>query len=182
MIPLLNYWHFIVIFVIFLMAGAGVFSALKQDNKKLIFPMIFSVILVSTLTAGFSVLVVDKYTKIVKLHKLKNKRLLQQEKIMYSGIVRNEGKHKIGKVIFEIKIVNKGNATGNVKGGSFYKASGFFDFFKGGANKLFKPQQVTQEFIVAKNLKPGQSKQFRVYFDYPPYFSSVSHFAKVYAH
>jgi len=177
-----NYWHIIVLVSILLFGVVGIFSALKQEKKKLVLPMIFSVSLITILVASFSVVVVDKYTKVVKLYKLKNKRMLQQEKIMYTGIVRNEGKHKIGKVTLEIKLVNKGMAAGNVKGGSFYKASGFFDFFKGGANKLYKPQQVTHEFVVAKNLKPGASKEFYVYFDYPPYFRSVSQFSKVDAH
>ncbi len=181
MMTLFNYWHFIVLFVILLMMTLGIVSAFKQKDK-LVAPMIFSVVLISTLIAGFSIVVVDKYTKVVKLYKLDNKRILQQEKIMYSGIVKNEGNHKIGKVTFEIKLVNKGMATGNVKGGSFYKPSGFMDFFNGGSNKLYKPQQITQEFVVAKNLKPGEAKAFRVYFNYPPYFRSVSQFSKLYAH
>jgi hypothetical protein len=127
----------------------------------------------------FSILVVDKYTKIVKLYKLENKRILQTEKIMYTGIVKNEGNHKIAKVTFEIKLVNRGMAVGNVKGGSFYKPSGFFDFFSGGSNKLYKPQQIVKEFVVAKNLKPGQVKSFRVYMDFPPYFRSVAQFSEV---
>jgi len=179
---LFNYWHVIVLFIILLFGALGIYSAFKQEKKKLIIPMIFSVSLITILIASFSVVVVDKYTKIAKLYKLKNKRILQQEKIMYSGIVRNEGNHKIGKVTFEIKLVNKGMATGNVKGGSFYKPSGFLDFFSGGANKLYKPQQITQEFVVATNLKPGAAKEFRVYFDYPPYFRSVAQFSKLYAH
>ena len=179
---LFNYWHFVVLFVILLFGAAGIYSAFQQEKKKLLVPMIFSVSLITLLVASFSVMVVDKYTKTVKLYKLKNKRILQQEKIMYTGIVRNEGKHKIGKVTFELKIVNKGMATGNVKGGSFYKPSGFFDFFKGGSNKLYKPQQITQEFVVARNLKAGATKEFRVYLDYPPYFKSVSQFSKLYAH
>ena len=179
---LFNYWHVIVLLIILSFGALGVYSAFKQDQKKLIIPMIFSVSLITILVAGFSIVVVDKYTKVAKLYKLDNKRILQQEKIMYSGIVKNEGNHKIGKVTFEIKLVNKGMATGNVKGGSFYKPSGFFDFFKGGSNKLYKPQQITQEFVVARNLKPGQAKAFRVYFDYPPYFRSVSQFSKLYSH
>jgi len=179
---LFNYWHFIVLFVILVFGAAGIYSALKQERKKLLVPMIFSVSLITILVGAFSIVVVDKYTKTAKLYKLKNKRILQQEKIMYTGFVRNEGNHKIGKVTFEIKIVNKGMATGNVKGGSFYKPSGFFDFFKGGSNKLYKPQQITKEFVVAKNLKPGAAKEFRVYLDYPPYFRSVSQFSKLYAH
>ncbi|MCF6330043.1 MAG: DUF2393 domain-containing protein [Sulfurimonas sp.] len=177
----LNYWHFIVLGIIFLILIFGIFGALKQPEKKLRFPMIFTVVLITSLFAAFSIVVVDKYTKEAKLYKFKNKRLLSIEKIVYTGIVKNEGKHNIGEVTFEIKIVNKGLATGNVKGGSFYAPTGFKDFFstKKGASR---PQSITKEFIVATNLKPGESKSFRVHFDYPPYFSNVSQFAKVYAH
>jgi hypothetical protein len=182
MITLFNYWHFVVLSVIFLIFLGGVVASLRQKEKKLILPMLFSVSLISLLLVGFSIVAVDKYTKKVKLYKLKNKRLLSIEKIVYTGIVKNEGNYKIGKVKVEIKIVNKGHATGNVKGGNFYKPSGFFDFFSGGSNALYKPQTVTKEFIVAKNLKPGAAKSFRVYFDYPPYFKSVSQFVKVYGH
>ena len=94
--------------------------------------------------------------------------------------MKNTGNHTIGEVTFEIKLVNKGRATGNVKGGNFYKPSGFLDFFGGGMNILSsKPQTITKEFVVAQNLKPGHAKQFRVYFKYPGYFSNVSHFTKV---
>ena len=179
---LFNYWHYGILSIIFIFFVIGITSAFKQKKAKLIFPMIISVSLVSALIAGFSIVVVDKYTKKVKLYKLKNKRLLSIEKIVYTGIVKNTGAYKIGKVTFEIKLVNKGHATGNVKGGSFFKSSGFIDFFSGGSNILYKPQSVTKEFVIAKNLKPGASKSFRVNFDYPPYFRSVSHFASVSGH
>lgn len=179
---LLNYWHYIVFFVIFLIFLGGIISAMKQESPKLKFGMIFTVTLVSLFLALFSVLVVDKYTKKVELYKMQNKRLLGIEKIIYTGIVKNEGKHEIGEVTFEIKLVNKGHATGNVKGGNFYKSSGFMDFFTGGYNLNMKPQSVTKEFVVARNLKPGEAKAFRVYFDYPPYFRSTSQFAKVRGH
>lgn len=179
---LFNYWHFIVLAIIFIMFVYGVISSFKQTRPKMVISMLISVVLVTALFSVFSIVVVDKYTKIVKLYKLKNKRLLNIEKIIYTGIVKNEGEHTIGEVVFEIKIVNKGHATGNVKGGSFYKPSGFFDFFTGGYNLDFKPQSITKEFVVAKNLKPGAAQSFRVYFDYPPYFRSVSDFSKVYGH
>jgi hypothetical protein len=143
--------------------------------------MLLSTTLVTALLAVFSIVIVDKYTKNVKLYKLKNKRLLSMEKIVYTGVVKNEGKFTIGDVVFEIKLVNRGHATGNVKGGNFYKTSDFWDFF-GGVNKMNKPQSVTKEFVVAKNLKPGEAKSFRVYLDYPPYFRSVADFSKVTGH
>ncbi len=179
---LLNYWHFITFGIIFLLFLAGAVGALKQESAKIKTGMFISVLVVSMLTAGFSVVVVDKYTKVVKLYKLKNKRLLSTEQIVYTGIVKNEGNHKIGKVTFELKLVNKGHATGNVKGGNFYKASGFFDFFTSGFKKNSKPQTVTKTFVVAKNLKAGTRQSFRVYFRYPPYFRSTAQFAKVWGH
>ncbi|MEN8303938.1 MAG: DUF2393 family protein [Campylobacterota bacterium] len=182
---LFNYWHFTVLGVIFLIFLGGVFSAFRQE-KKLVVPMLISVTLITALIGGFSIVVVDKYTKIVKLYKMENKRLLSTEQIVYTGIVKNEGNHKIGKVTFEIKLVNKGHATGNVKGGNFYKASGITGFFEnifsGGSSRANKIQSLTKEFVVAKNLKPGTAKSFRVYFKFPPHFRSMSHFAKVTGH
>lgn len=182
MSTLFNYWHYITLGVILSIFIALVVVAFRQENRKLLVQVIISASLICIVMAGFGIVAVDKYTKKVKLYKLKNKRLLSTEKIIYSGIVKNEGNHKIGKVVFEIKLVNKGHATGNVKAGSFYKPSGWSDFFSGGSNRSNKPQQMTKEFVVANNLKPGEAKAFRVYFDYPPYFRSVSHFSKLYAH
>lgn len=182
MSTLFNYWHYLVLGIIFLVFLSGVFLTLKQAASKLVAPMIFSITIVSLLMAGFSILAVDKYTKVVKLYKLENKRMLSIEKIVYSGIVKNEGKHEIGRVVFEIKLVNKGHIIGSMKAGTFYKPSGFFDFFSSGTGQFQKPQQVTKEFVVAKNLKPGEAKSFNVYLDYPPYFKSVSEFAKVYGY
>jgi len=180
---LFNYWHFIVLFIILLLTVVGIVASLNQKNKKLAYSMMFSIVLVAVFMAVFSVIIVDKYTKNVELAKLHNKRLLSTEEISYYGIVKNVGKFPVGKVTFEIKLVNKGHATGNVKGGNFYKPSGFMDFFTGGFGiSSRKPQTVTKKFIVARNLKPGQSKEFRVYFHYPPYFRSTAEFAKVYGH
>lgn len=177
-----NYWHFITFGVIFLMFLAGAYSAFKQEEVKIKLGMFFSTLAVTLFLAIFSVMVVDKYTKEVRLYKMKNKRLLSTEQIIYTGRVKNEGNHLIGKVTFEIKLVNKGHATGNVKGGNFYKSSGFMDFFSGGYSSNFKPQSLTKEFIVARNLKPGEAKSFRVHFRYPPYFRSTAQFAKVWGH
>jgi hypothetical protein len=143
--------------------------------------MFFTTTLVSMLLATFAILIVDKYTKKVELYKLKNKRILGIEKIIYTGIVKNEGNFPIGEVTFEIKLVNNGHATGIVKGANFFKSSGFFDLFAG-FNKTTKPQTITKRFVVAKNLKAGTAKAFRVYFPFPGYFRNVADFAKVEGH
>jgi hypothetical protein len=184
MSTLFNVWHYAVFAVIAVIFLGGVIAALKQKKSSMKLSMLFSVTLISIFLAVFSVFVVDKYTKKVELSKLKNKRILSIEKIVYTGIVKNVGKYPIGKVVFSIKLVNKGHVTGNVKGGNFYKPSGFWDFFASvlSDDKKNKPQTIEKEFVVARNLKPGQAKPFRVYFRYPPYFSSTAHFAKVYGH
>jgi len=178
---LLNYWHYIVLGVIFLLFVGGVVASLKQESQKMMFSMLFATTLVSLFLAIFLIFVVDKYTKIPKLYDLKNKRLLSIEKIVYTGTVKNEGNYPIGTVTFEIKLVNQGHATGNVKGGNFYKPSGFLDFFSSGFGiDKSKPQTVVKKFVVAHDLEPGKVKAFRVYFRYPPYFRNTSQFAKVY--
>jgi len=179
---LFNYWHYFVLAIVFLIFVIGVIVALKQERKKLILPIMISNVLFSLLIGVFSIFIVDKYTKHVEIYNVKNKRLLSTEQIVYTGRVKNSGKFTVGEVIVEIKLVNKGHATGNVKGGSYFKSSGFFDFFSGGTGMLYKPQTITKEFVVAKNLKPGTARSFRVYFDYPPYFRSVADFKSVSGH
>jgi len=178
---LFNYWHYFALGLVFIFFSMGTFSAFKQKTTQLRFSMFFATFLVSLLLSVFSIFIVDKYTKEVKLYKLKNKRILGIEKIIYTGIVKNEGEFPIGKVTFEIKLVNKGHATGMVKGGNFFKSSGFFDLFSG-YNITNKPQTITKRFVVAENLKAGSAKSFRVYFPFPGYFRSVADFAKVEGH
>lgn len=179
----LNYVHYIVFFVIGIIFLAGVYSSFKQEKNSLKYSMLFTTALVSLFFAIFSVFVVDKYTKKAQLVKINNKRLLSIEKIVYSGIVKNTGNFTIGKVVVEIKLVNKGHVTGNVKGSNFYKPSGFIDFLTNGMGiDKDKPQTVIKRFVVAQKLKPGKTKHFRVYFPYPPYFRSVADFVKIEAH
>jgi len=178
----LNYWHYLSFLVFFTMLVVGIKIALNQE-KKLVLPMLATVIIIPIMLSVVSVLVIDKYTKEVKLYKLKSKRLLSTEQVVYTGIVKNEGDFTIGKVTFEIKLVNNGHTTGKMGGGAIYKPSTILDLFSGdGAGILYKPQSIKKEFVVAKNLKAGTSKSFRVYFKFPPYFRNVAFFAKVSGH
>ncbi len=180
---LFNYWHYGALTIIFILFIFGIVKSLQQKNINLLLGIFITTILISAFFTIFSVIIVDKYTKKVGLYQVKNKRLLGIEKIIYTGIVKNEGDFTIGEVTFEVKLVNKGHTTGNVKGGNFYKPSGMSEFFSFGDNKAkAKPQSIKKEFVVAKNLKPGTAKSFRVYFDYPPYFRSVANFTKVSGH
>jgi hypothetical protein len=175
----LNYWHYIFLGFALLIFIIGMIIAFSQKDKKIIAPMILSVTVISLFIAFSSVMVVDKYTKELKLSKLKNKRLLSTEQIVYTGFINNVGNHLVGKVYIEIKLVNRGNATGNVKGGNFYKPNGIMDLFTASSGGKSKEQTIVKEFLVAKNLKPGTGVPFRVYFKYPGYFRSVAQFTKV---
>jgi len=181
---LFNYLHYLALAFILLLFILGIVASLHQKKRNIRLGMLFSVTVISIFLAIFSVIIIDKYTKHVGLYQVKNKRLLSIEKIVYTGIVKNEGDFTIGKVIFEIKLVNKGHATGNVKGSNFYRPSGLLDFMPNGDRDKAKakPQTVIKKFVVAKNLKPGTSKSFRVYFNYPGYFRSVSDFTKISGH
>lgn len=179
---LFNYWHYTVLFFLFLLFISMVVVSFKQPKKKLILPMLFSSVLVISLLTVFGLIVVDKYTKIVGLYKLDNKRLLSTEQIVYTGIVRNDGNHMIGTVTFTIKLVNQGHATGKVKSTNFYSPKGFYEFFIEDSQSNAKPQTVLKEFVVARNLKPGAAESFRVHFKYPPYFRNTSQFASVSGH
>jgi hypothetical protein len=175
-------WHYLVSVVVALLFVIVVIISLQSKNKKLRFSMIFSGFISLLLVGAFLLMALDKYTKKVKISSLRNSRVLSLEQIKYRGIVRNVGKYTVGKVELEIKLVNKGHVTGNVKGGNFYKPSGFSDFFSNLDKKEYKPQTQLMTFVIAENLKPGEAKNFVVTMPYPPYFTSTADFTRVFAH
>lgn len=179
----INIWHIVVLILMCIMLVSGIYASIMQKDKKIRASMALSVVLVVAVISAFLLLAVDKYTKKVSLYKVENKRLLNLEKIVYSGFVKNDGDYEIAEVTFEVKLVNQGHVTGRIGSTSFFTPSGIKDFFGQGANVLYKkPQIIVEKFVVARDLKPGQAKQFRVYFDYPPYFRNVAQFTKVYGH
>ncbi len=182
MITLLNICHYLFLFIAFCIFISGIFVANKEENSKLKYQIILSFFLLSSITAAFSIFVVDQYTKEAKVYKIENKRNLYTEKIMYSGIVKNEGDYEIGEVTFEIKLVNGKRSGSNFKEGDFFKPNSFLNFFSSSSSNDNKPQQVSKEFVIAKNLKPKESREFRVYLDYPPYFQGTTDFFYIYAH
>lgn len=179
-----TFWHwsallaFLVIFLIL------VLLSLREKNQKNILSMIFASFLVITTAAFFSVMAIDKYTKKATLYGVKNTRILRKESIVYTGYVKNKGDYTIGEITLKVKLVNRGHVTGNVKAGSLYSPSGFFDFFTsfGGDSKTNRPQKVEEEFVVARNIEPGRAEAFRVEMPYPPYFKHVSDYTSITAH
>lgn len=182
MITFLNIWHYIFLAIAFSIFISGIVVAMKKENSKIKYQIIFSFFLLSSVFGLFSLFVVDQYTKEAKVYKLENKRNLYTEKIMYSGIVKNEGDYEIGEVTFEIKLVNGKRGGSDFKEGDFFKPNSFFNIFLGSSNSNNRPQQISKEFVIAKNLKPKESREFIVYLDFPPYFEGVIDFFYIYAH
>lgn len=175
-------WHYAVVLIALLLFIVLTIYSLRQSNRKTAFSMIFSSFLVMTLVSVFMIMALDKYTKKVELTKLDNRRMLMSEKIVYTGIVTNVGNYTIGEVTIEFKLVNRGHVTGNLKGGSYFKSSGFFDFFSGANKRDYKVQTIKENIVVATDLEPGKSKYFNVSFSYPPHFEQVAHFQRIFAH
>lgn len=175
-------WHYLAVIVSFLLFVLLVILSLRQVKRNVVISMIFSSFLVMSLVAVFLIMALDKYTKKAEINNLDNRRMLMSEKIVYTGYVTNVGDYTIGEVTVEFKIVNRGHVTGNVKGGNFFKPSGFFDFFSGSSAREYRPQKLVETVVVAKNLEPGKSQFFNVTLDYPPYFEQVAHFQRLFAH
>lgn len=176
--------HYLVLLVIALLFLLSVIVSMREKRTNIRLSMIASSFVVMVMLAGFFLMALDKYTKKAEIRGLKNTRTLLNEEIVYSGYAHNAGKFTIGEVKLEIKLVNKGHVTGNVKAGNFYKPSGFWDFFGGNymAADKNRPQSLIKTFVVATDLKPGKSKYFTVRLPYPPYFSHTADYTRVFAH
>lgn len=177
-------WHWFAIIFLSIVFLLLVLVSLKETNQKNILSMIFASFLVIVTAGVFTLMAIDKYTKKATLYGVKNTRILRNETIVFTGYVKNKGDYTIGKIVLSVKLVNKGHVTGNVKGGSFYKPSGLFDFISsfGDKAKTYKPQKVEEDFVVATKIAPGKASYFRVQMPYPGYFKHVSSFTTITAH
>lgn len=173
--------HWIALLILLVLFVLFCVIALKQTNKKILISMLFSNFLVIIMLAVFSMLVLDKYTKIARLENVTQKRILMNESITLTGKIRNIGNFSIGKCKLEVKLVNNALTGGNVSGSSVFKPNSGFDFlFKSKENS--RPSTVIQEFIIAKKFKKGELRNFSVSMKYPPYFQKPFMRYKLYCH
>lgn len=178
----LTLWHYLALAIGVLIFVLTVILAFYEKRSNIRNSIIFSSVLVNAVIGFVIMMAIDKYTKKAEVFNLQNHRLLQTEQIVFTGVVSNVGNYTIGKVELEIKLVNKGHVSGNVKAGTFYKPSGFSDFFGGMSSNTYQPQTLIETPVIAENLQPGESRKFRVAFDYPPYFKGVTQFTRIFAH
>ncbi len=163
----LIHWIAIAVFVLlFLLLSL---LALKEQNKKTMWGMIFSSFLVTSLACVVALFVIEKYTKKAKILSYTHKRNLANETIMFQGKIQNLGNFKIGYCTIEVKLSNNAMKMGRPKE-SFFKPSTDM-------GPLFSPRQtqapvVKEEFRAVKNLDAKKIKNFRIYMKYPPYMKA----------
>jgi len=179
----LTIWHYFALIIGALVFALTVVLAFNDKRPSVRNAVIISSVFVNLIIGFLVMMAIDKYTKKAEVYNLQNHRLLMREEIVFTGVVKNVGDYTIGEVKFEIKLVNRGHVSGNVKAGSFFKPSGFTDFFfNSEKQKEYQPQTLIETRVIAENLKPGETRPFRVVFDYPPYFKGVTQFERIFAH
>ncbi len=173
--------HWITLLILLIIFILLCIVALKQTNKKIIFSMLFANFLVISMLGIFSMFVLDKYTKVARLENITQKRILMTESFSISGQVRNIGKFTIGRCKLEVKLVNNPVSGGNLGGSNMFNpTSGLKELFGRKTNP--KPNTVINEFVIAKNLKSGELRNFTVTMPYPPYFQNTYLNYKLYCH
>ncbi len=172
--------HWITLFVFLLLFILLVIVSKKETNPKIFWSMVFSSFLVTSMLAVFSMFVLDKYTKKAKLIKITHKRVLLNETIMFFGQVQNVGKFKIGRCKLEVKMVNNALNPNNISPKTFYAPRSGLGFLFSSKND--KPSTIIKDFIIAKNLKPGQIINFSATMPYPAYFNNADIRYKLYCH
>ena len=175
---ILHWFTLLILLVIFVLISI---IALKQTNRKILLSMLFSNFLVVTMLAIFSMFVLDKYTKQAKLESMTQKRILMTESLTLSGKVRNIGNFDIGKCKLEVKLVNNALTAGTVSGPKVFTPNSGLGFLFND-KKETQPSTVIKEFVIAKNFKKGELRNFSVSMKYPPYFQKPFMIYKLYCH
>lgn len=177
-----SYFTIIHIIVLIIMAVLSIlfFVLSFKAEKKLIVPLIFTNLLVTTALAVFLMLVIDKYTKKARLDDVTSSRVLMNESIVFNGKVTNIGRFMISNCVLKVKLINQPVNKDSLKGEAVFKPSGLSMFswlFKDLDNG--KPNTVEYEFNVAKDLGAKKSKTFSVSMPYPPYFTRGMNITKI---
>jgi hypothetical protein len=169
--------HWITLLILLVLFVFFSVLALKQTNKKILISMLFSNFIVIVMIAILSMFVLDKYTKKARLESVTQKRILITETFALIGKIRNVGNFDIGKCKLEVKLVNNAISGGDVSGSQIFSPSGL-SFFS--SKKEARPSTVIKEYVIAKNFKKGELKNFSVSMRYPPYFQKTSLRYKLY--
>jgi len=172
-----TFWHYGASIIISLLLIIAIIATLRERNITAKTSIIITYTIVAFGLLFLSILVIDTYTKKVTLSNLENHRFYAAEEIIFTGMVRNTGGYPIGEVNVEIKIVNKDTAA--KRGEPSYQSNAFAELI-GDKGLKEKTSFVVVTEVVATNLKPGQSKTFRIAMPHPTHFKGYSDYVRVF--
>jgi hypothetical protein len=178
----LTIWHYLAIFIAITLAALALFYAIRQKNKQSTAILSFTFLLFILLATMGAFALIDEKTKKVKLFEEEHFRILSIEKIIFTGAVENRGNYPIAKVTYKVKMINHKSKFTKQEIGTYFESKTFLDYFRPNHTLDFKSQSVEEEFVVAKNLQPGEIKYFRIDMSFPPYFETTSYETSAYAH
>lgn len=174
--------HWLTLLVLLVILILLCIIAFKQTSRKILVSMLFSIFLVIGMLSIFSMYVLDKYTKIAKLEDITQKRILMTESFTISGKIRNIGNFQIGTCKLEVKLVNNAIGSGDVKGSNIYNPTSGLGFLFNRNGDETKQSTIIQEFVIAKNLKKGELRNFSISMRYPPHFKKTFLNHKLFCH
>ncbi len=172
----LTYIHTIAICFCFLIFILLLMATFKQKDKRIFWTMLIMSFVGTFIMIGFFMIVIDRYTKKAHIENLHVKRILRNESIAFSGIIRNTGGFKIKRCTYEIKLINN-PSLGSVNSSNVFLPSG-----ANSSNEDKKTSIVYKKFIIAKDLEADEFRYFSLSMPYPPYFSRASSYQKLNCH
>jgi len=175
------HWLLVVFMIVLLITG--LYYAVRYLKGQIL--AVASIVLI--LGVGFitilSLVSLDKVTKKAQIVKLKNKRILRTEMIVFEGYVINTGKYTIGESVFNIRLINHGHSAGKLKSSDIYRPVSLWErFFPSKLGPKSRPNAIEKEFTVARMLKPGERRKFKFRFRFPSYFKDIAFRTKLYNH
>lgn len=162
----LSLLFFIVLFVLLVYL-----SKKETTNDKLFWSMVFSSALVVIMGFILSIFVLEKYTKKAQIFNLTNSRILNSEEMLVQGQLQNVGRFHINRCKIELRLINQALGAGTQLSGA--------NVFTPQSGITFRRDRDTQKNVieisevVARDLSPGEYKDFIIRFRYPPHFTNA---------
>lgn len=163
-----NLFHILMLLLIIAMFGGFTYLIiLKEKRVKIAISFIIANVAVMSSLAIISMILIDKYTKVAVIDDLYGKRILINETISYSGVVKNVGYGYINSCVMNIELIN--TPVKKLEASAF-ENRGFFQTYIGSSHSQKGSQKA--EFLIVKDLASGEQKSFSFTMPYPAHFKN----------
>lgn len=162
-------WHILVIIsslILFFAICACIYLMRSKINAYAAISANFVLFIIIIFSSMF---IVDSYTKNASIQNVSTRRILSNETIVYTGVIRNLGKYHIWRCVLDVKMNTAFGKLSDMKA-HLTKSNKFFSFLYKNEREDLEP--VTTQ-IVIKSLKPYEIRNFTAILKYPPTFQNV---------